>query len=333
MDDHAYQEIRGRLAEEYGLQLPERPAPVYLFLGEFCAALLREREAERREVAGLRAEVAALRAAVTRYEAESDKVRLVAEAEHLRKTAEDLAAGRARVLCLLLGLGEALRAAGRAQRLPRRQRRDQTRRQQAVAQRRREAAARAELAAHRAALLGVLWSRVELPAIPELPARIAFLLRRPAQAGDDRFALRDLRRNAGSPTILRIEKAARGVAIPPRWLAFGECCPGDDVEGLGLRMEEARKAADLRRKTLARRAGISASMLHVLALGYRTTGTRAGIRKGGAGRPVTASLDTVAKLAGALGCSPGWLAFGGPCAAPGLPAAGPERIRGNGVSR
>jgi transcriptional regulator with XRE-family HTH domain len=105
------------------------------------------------------------------------------------------------------------------------------------------------------------------------------------------------------PRIDTLERFARALGVSPSWLAYGE---GEEdaaselsfVASTGERLAAARQQSGLTRKDL----GLAAQL---------TGQTVANIETG----RMIPRVDTVEMLAGALGVSPSWLAFGDRAAA------------------
>jgi transcriptional regulator with XRE-family HTH domain len=102
----------------------------------------------------------------------------------------------------------------------------------------------------------------------------------------------------GLPRLPSVEKLARALGVSPGWLAYGLGEAAEPVElgvrceGLAERAKTTRTQAALSMREVARRAGI----------------TEGAVRSTEKGRQP--GIDTMEKLAGALGVSPAWLAFG-----------------------
>lgn len=123
-----------------------------------------------------------------------------------------------------------------------------------------------------------------------------------ADLGDRRAWLQQLGRAIPAMKKLTTVRArARAAGVPPRWLGFNERAPGTDAEGFGVRLRLQRGACGLTQRQLVAASGVSAGMISMLEA-----------EKQMRTRPLTTTLSTVVRLAGAIGVSPGWLAFGGP---------------------
>ncbi len=99
------------------------------------------------------------------------------------------------------------------------------------------------------------------------------------------------------PAVGTVARIAAALGISPAWLAYGYGEPTEHAsaatcEGMGERLLSIRADRDLTKAALARQIELSA-------------GAILGIENGG-----QAGVDTVERIAKALGISPAWLAYG-----------------------
>jgi transcriptional regulator with XRE-family HTH domain len=102
----------------------------------------------------------------------------------------------------------------------------------------------------------------------------------------------------GVPGIDTVERLANVLKVSPSFLAYGEAhewtpAPAPRHEGVRGRLEQMRLARGMGRKPLGKASGTSDTAVR-------------GIESG----PSVPGVDTVERLAKALKCSPGWLAYG-----------------------
>ena len=119
----------------------------------------------------------------------------------------------------------------------------------------------------------------------------------------------------GSPTVLYTEtgqrtpsvgttaKLAAALGVSASWLAYGigdaTAVPGASCDGMGQRLQAVRTERGLTKAALARLVELKAPSLSQIENGGQS------------------GVDTVERIAKALGVSPGWLAFGvGPMVLP-----------------
>lgn len=107
-----------------------------------------------------------------------------------------------------------------------------------------------------------------------------------------------IERRQSLPRINTIERFAAALGVSPSWLAYGEGLENlgqtsSAADGLGKRLEVARKARGLSRQALGKTAGLTGQ-------------TVANAEVHG----MIPRVDTVEMLARALGVSASWLAFG-----------------------
>lgn len=118
-------------------------------------------------------------------------------------------------------------------------------------------------------------------------------------AGVGRNSIPAMEAGTRLPRLPMVERLARALKRSPAWLAFGiEAASEVAADGpllcleLAARMREVREALGLANKDLSRRAEVTAAEVRAFQ-----SGTMPGI-------------DKAEALAGALGVSPAWLAFG-----------------------
>ena len=109
--------------------------------------------------------------------------------------------------------------------------------------------------------------------------------------------LADIEAGKQTPTVGMIARLAVALSVSAQWLAYGlgdktrEATPAS-CDGMGARLQQARSMQDHTKASLARLANLN-------------PGTLGGIERGG-----QAGVDTIERIAKALGVSPSWLAYG-----------------------
>lgn len=117
-------------------------------------------------------------------------------------------------------------------------------------------------------------------------------------AGVGRNSVNTMENGARLPRLPMLERLADALKLSPAFLAFGQVAAWEPVAdelrcaGLAARAKQARSALGLTVRDVDRRAGDADGTLRAVEAGTMPT------------------LDTLEKLATALGVSPSWLAFG-----------------------
>ena len=105
------------------------------------------------------------------------------------------------------------------------------------------------------------------------------------------------------PSVGTIAKLAAALGVSAPWLAYGigdaTAAPGASCDGMSQRLQAVRTERGLTKAELARRVELKAPSLSQIENGGQS------------------GVDTVERIAKALGVSPGWLAYGvGPIVLP-----------------
>jgi len=122
-------------------------------------------------------------------------------------------------------------------------------------------------------------------------------------AGGDKNASRDIESGQRIPSVGTIAKLAAALGVSAPWLAYGlgEATPARvaSCDGMGQRLQAVRTERGLTKAALARMVELKAPSLSQIENGGQS------------------GVDTVERIAKALGVSPGWLAYGvGPMVLP-----------------
>ena len=122
-------------------------------------------------------------------------------------------------------------------------------------------------------------------------------------AGGDKNASRDIESGQRIPSVGTIAKLAAALGVSASWLAYGigdaTAAPGASCDGMGQRLQAVRTERGLTKAELARRVELKAPSLSQIENGGQS------------------GVDTIERIAKALGVSPGWLAYGvGPMVLP-----------------
>jgi transcriptional regulator with XRE-family HTH domain len=116
-----------------------------------------------------------------------------------------------------------------------------------------------------------------------------------AEAGLGGGVVSRLERGQGLPTLPTASWLALALGLSTAWLAYGigDPAPGEEnIAGLAGRAQESRTFLGLSQRELAKRAGVAHGAVRSVECG---------------GMP---GIDTLEKIAGAMGVSPSWLGFG-----------------------
>lgn len=118
------------------------------------------------------------------------------------------------------------------------------------------------------------------------------------QAGLSNIVAGYLEEGGRVPRLITVERLAALLSVSPAWLAYGleESPPARDansVRNLAERLRELRQTQGMSRAALAVCSGVAVGAIQHIETGNASPG-----------------IDTVERLAIALGVSPAWLAFG-----------------------
>ena len=115
-------------------------------------------------------------------------------------------------------------------------------------------------------------------------------------AGVSDATVRQVEQDARMPSVGTIAKLAAALGVSAPWLAYGlgdsAPDPGASCDGMGQRLQTVRIERGLTKAALARMVELKAPSLSQIENGGQS------------------GVDTVERIAKALGVSPGWLAYG-----------------------